>query len=51
VNAIVPFAVGEIINIFDRRSERSLWVVLGVYVILRFLQGGGGLASLREVSG
>ncbi|KAJ6603106.1 hypothetical protein B0H10DRAFT_1957867 [Mycena sp. CBHHK59/15] len=50
VNASIPFALGELIRIFEGGSSRSLWPVLFVYVILRFLQGSGGLAALRDLS-
>ncbi|KAJ7502784.1 hypothetical protein B0H11DRAFT_1986327 [Mycena galericulata] len=48
VNASLPFALGEIIRIFEGGSDRSLWPVLLTYVMLRFLQGSGGLAALRD---
>ncbi|KAJ7755708.1 mitochondrial half-size ABC transporter [Mycena maculata] len=48
VNACLPFALGEIIRIFEGSSDRSIWLVLLVYVALRFLQGSGGLAALRD---
>ncbi|KAJ7782869.1 mitochondrial half-size ABC transporter [Mycena metata] len=48
VNAGIPFALGEIIRIFETGSERSVWPILLLYVMLRFLQGSGGLAALRD---
>ncbi|KAJ6558561.1 mitochondrial half-size ABC transporter [Mycena vulgaris] len=48
VNAAMPFALGEIVRIFERGSDRSVWPVLFLYVGLRFLQGSGGLAALRD---
>jgi hypothetical protein len=51
VNAAQPFALGELVRIFEGKSSRSVWLVLGIYVALRFLQGSGGLAALRDVSG
>ncbi|KAJ7287359.1 mitochondrial half-size ABC transporter [Mycena rebaudengoi] len=48
VNASLPFVLGELISIFEGDSTRSLWHVLVVYVALRFLQGSGGLAALRD---
>ncbi|KAJ7209547.1 mitochondrial half-size ABC transporter [Mycena pura] len=50
VNASIPFTLGEIVSIFEGGSSRSIWPVLLFYVLLRFLQGGGGLAALRDVS-
>lgn len=49
-NAIMPFALGELIRIFEHRSDNSPWLILGGYVVLRFLQSSGGLAALRDVS-
>ncbi|KAK7057401.1 ABC transporter protein [Favolaschia claudopus] len=48
VNAGMPFALGEIVRIFEGNSQRSVWPVLFLYVALRFLQGSGGLAALRD---
>ncbi|KAJ7128881.1 mitochondrial half-size ABC transporter [Mycena crocata] len=48
VNAAMPFALGEIVRIFEGGSDRSIWPVLLLYVLLRFLQGSGGLAALRD---
>jgi hypothetical protein len=45
----MPFALGEIVRIFEGGSDRSIWPVLFLYVTLRFLQGSGGLAALRDV--
>ncbi|KAJ3915681.1 mitochondrial half-size ABC transporter [Lentinula edodes] len=48
VNAIMPFTVGELIKVFEKRSSYSMWPLLFLYVTLRFLQGSGGLAALRD---
>ncbi|KIY46015.1 mitochondrial half-size ABC transporter [Fistulina hepatica ATCC 64428] len=48
VNAAMPFALGELVNILEGTSDRSMWLVLLVYVGLRFLQGSGGLPALRN---
>ncbi|KAJ8077054.1 ATP-binding cassette-type vacuolar membrane transporter Hmt1 [Marasmius tenuissimus] len=48
VNAAQPFVYGELISILNKDSSRPLWVVLGVFVALRFLQGSGGLSALRD---
>ncbi|KAJ7497117.1 mitochondrial half-size ABC transporter [Mycena latifolia] len=48
VNASIPFALGEIVRIFERGSDQSIWPILFLYVMLRFLQGSGGLAALRD---
>jgi hypothetical protein len=50
VNPIVPFAYGEKIKVFEGRSTWSLWSLLAMYVVLRFLQGSGCLSALRDVS-
>ncbi len=49
VNAVMPFALGEVVRILEGNSNRSVWPVLFLYVALRFLQGSGGLAALRDV--
>ena len=50
VNAAVPFAFGEIVRIFEEKSNRSPWPYLFAYVGLRFLQSGGGLSVLKDVN-
>lgn len=48
VNVAIPLALGELVNIFEGRSSYSPWAVLLGYVCLRFLQGSGGLAAIRD---
>ncbi|KAJ3819599.1 mitochondrial half-size ABC transporter [Lentinula raphanica] len=48
VNALVPYTLGELIKVFENRSSYSMWPLLLLYVALRFLQGSGGLAALRD---
>ncbi|KAL1735633.1 hypothetical protein EV714DRAFT_243749 [Schizophyllum commune] len=48
VNFGIPFALGELVNIFEGTSTRSPWPILFGYVGLRFLAGSGGLAALRD---
>ncbi|KAJ3749144.1 mitochondrial half-size ABC transporter [Lentinula detonsa] len=48
VNAIMPLTLGELIKVFEKRSDYSMWSLLLLYVALRFLQGSGGLAALRD---
>jgi len=36
--------------VFETTSDRSPWPLLFGYVVLRFLQSGGGLGALRDVS-
>jgi ATP-binding cassette subfamily B (MDR/TAP) protein 6 len=48
VNAIVPFTLGELLEVLEGRSDYSMWSLLLLYVALRFLQGSGGLAALRD---
>lgn len=50
VNVGVPLVLGELVNIFEGRSSYSPWLCLLGYVGLRFLQGSGGLAAVRDVS-
>jgi len=49
VNAMTPFTLGELLKVFEKRSDYSMWSLLLLYVVLRFLQGSGGLAALRDV--
>lgn len=46
----MPLALGELIRVLDQGSDRSPWPLLFGYVGLRFLQGSGGLAAIRDVS-
>ena len=45
----MPLTLGELIRAFDGHSKRSPWPLLFGYVALRFLQGSGGLAAIRDV--
>lgn len=50
VNIMVPFVFAELVHLFEEGSYTNvLWLYLFAYVGLRFLQGSGGLAALREV--
>jgi ATP-binding cassette subfamily B (MDR/TAP) protein 6 len=49
INLAIPLTLGELIRVFDGRSDRSPWPLLFGYVALRFLQGSGGLAAIRDV--
>lgn len=56
VNAAVPLVLGQLVDIFEKQfgSEpppvvQSFWPYLLLYIALRFLQGSGGLAALRDV--
>ncbi|KAI0915776.1 hypothetical protein AcW1_003720 [Taiwanofungus camphoratus] len=49
VNIMVPFVFAELVHLFEEGSYTNvLWLYLFAYVGLRFLQGSGGLAALRE---
>ncbi|KAH8093897.1 hypothetical protein BXZ70DRAFT_948370 [Cristinia sonorae] len=48
VNAGVPWALAQVIRIFDRDLEGSVWPYLFLYVGLRLLQATGGLPALRD---
>lgn len=48
INLAIPLTLGELIRVFDGRSELSPWPLLFGYVALRFLQGSGGLAAIRD---
>jgi len=50
VNIGVPFILAKLVDILEGRSSWSVWGCLFGYVGLRFLQGSGGLAAIRDVS-
>lgn len=50
VNVGVPFILAKLVDILEGRSPWSVWGCLVGYVGLRFLQGSGGLAAIRDVS-
>ena len=58
VNVAVPLTLGGLVDLFEKQygtgpqvpQTRSFWPYLFAYVGLRFLQGGGGLNALRDVS-
>lgn len=45
----MPLALGQLVRLLDGPSGQSPWPLLFVYVGLRFLQGSGGLAAVRDV--
>ena len=49
VNMAVPWALAQVIRVFEEGSQSSAWPYLFAYVGLRFLQATGGLPALREV--
>lgn len=57
VNAVLPLTLGALIDTFESLYEKtppkmaySFWPLLLAYAGLRFLQSGGGLSALRNVS-
>ncbi|KAJ2913474.1 hypothetical protein MD484_g6942, partial [Candolleomyces efflorescens] len=48
VNLALPLTLGKLISILEGRSPESPWPYLFGYVALRFLQGSGGLAAIRD---
>lgn len=48
VNVGVPFIFAQLVDILEGRSSWSVWGSLLAYVGLRFLQGSGGLAAIRD---
>lgn len=50
INLALPFTLGQLVRIFEGRSEHSPWPFLFGYVGLRFLQGSGGLPAIRDVN-
>ncbi|TFL04872.1 hypothetical protein BDV98DRAFT_562962 [Pterulicium gracile] len=49
VNAAVPYILASVVGSLEDGTYDTLWFYLGGYVVLRFLQGSGGLAALRDV--
>ena len=49
VTVLTPLALAEVVKIFENNSKASPWPYLLAYVALRFLQGTGGIAALRDV--
>lgn len=49
VNVAVPLILGLLVDILEGRSSLSPWIILLGFVCLRFLQGSGGLAAIRDV--
>lgn len=49
INVAVPMVLAQLISIFDGKVTQSPWPYLFGYAALRFLQGSGGLAALRDV--
>ncbi|KAF7782451.1 hypothetical protein Agabi119p4_1827 [Agaricus bisporus var. burnettii] len=48
VNVAVPLILGLLVDILEGRSSLSPWIILLGFVCLRFLQGSGGLAAIRD---
>lgn len=49
MNVAVPLILGVLVDIFEGRTSLSPWVILLSFVCLRYLQGSGGLAAVRDV--
>ena len=49
VNLAVPLVLAKLVSIFEKNDSRSPWPYLFGYVGLKFLQGSGGLAAVRDV--
>ncbi|GLB37259.1 putative ABC transporter [Lyophyllum shimeji] len=48
INLAMPLALGELVRTLESPSGQSPWPYLFAYVGLRFLQGSGGLAAIRD---
>ncbi|KIK67026.1 hypothetical protein GYMLUDRAFT_92865 [Collybiopsis luxurians FD-317 M1] len=48
VNAAMPLTLGELVGAIENQSSYAMWKFIALYVLLRFLQGSGGLAALRD---
>ncbi|KAG6832499.1 hypothetical protein H0H87_001424 [Tephrocybe sp. NHM501043] len=44
----MPLALGQVVRLLDKPTGQSPWPFLFAYVGLRFLQGSGGLAAVRD---
>ncbi|KAK7692857.1 hypothetical protein QCA50_004492 [Cerrena zonata] len=49
VNVLTPVSLARVVQIFEQGTKTSPWPYLLGYVGLRFLQGTGGLAALRDL--
>lgn len=49
VNFAMPFTLGAFIRALEGKLNESPWPYLFGYVVLRFLQGSGGLSAVRDV--
>ena len=60
VNAAVPLTLGELLRVLEveygvgdkppQEPRQSFWPLLLAYAGLKFLQGSGGIAAVRDVS-
>ena len=63
VNAVLPITLGDLLRVLEEEyggdwpetgpregPRQSFWPPLFAYVVLRFLQGSGGIAAVRDVS-
>ncbi|KAG5637231.1 hypothetical protein H0H81_005353, partial [Sphagnurus paluster] len=48
INLAMPLALGQLVRLLEKPSAQSPWPFLFGYVGLRFLQGSGGLAAIRD---
>lgn len=50
VNLFLPLTLGKLVGVLEKDDGTSFWPYILTYVGLRFLQSGGGIAALRDVS-
>ncbi|KAG5719458.1 Heavy metal tolerance protein [Termitomyces sp. T112] len=48
INFAMPLALGELVRLLEKPTGQSPWPFFFAYVGLRFLQGSGGLAAVRD---
>ncbi|KAG5646274.1 hypothetical protein DXG03_003870 [Asterophora parasitica] len=48
INFAMPLTLGQVVRLLQNPTEQSPWPFLFAYVGLRFLQGSGGLAAIRD---
>ncbi|KAG6862313.1 hypothetical protein C0995_016011 [Termitomyces sp. Mi166 len=48
INVAMPLALGKLVSLLEKPTGQSPWPFFFAYIGLRFLQGSGGLAAVRD---
>ncbi|KAG6891758.1 hypothetical protein C0992_006179 [Termitomyces sp. T32_za158] len=48
INFAMPLALGQLVRLLEKPTGQSPWPFFFAYIGLRFLQGSGGLAAVRD---